>query len=100
MSAADEIRTLLDARIDALRDRDATSANALLDRHVVAFELAGPLQIPSEQATDNSLTQAWLDSFSEGPNVTVEQLSIHLPPGHRLSPSIVRDSRTRGGSTP
>ena len=77
MSTADEIRSLLDARIDALRQRDATSANALLDRQLVAFELAGPLQIPSEQATDNSLTQAWLDSFSEGPNVTIEQLSIH-----------------------
>lgn len=77
MSAADEIRSLLDARIEALRNRDAASANALLDRHIVAFELAGPLQLPPAQATDNGLTQAWLDSFSEGPNITMEQLSIH-----------------------
>ena len=34
-------------------------------------------RIPPEQATDNALTQAWLDTFDEGPRVTMEQLSIH-----------------------
>jgi ketosteroid isomerase-like protein len=77
MSASDEIRALLEARIDALRHRDAALANSFLDGHVVAFELAGPLQLPSPQATDNTLTQAWLDSFSEGPDVKMEQLAIH-----------------------
>src|SRR5580765_3173601 len=42
MSDTDEIRTLVYKRINALNRRDATSANAALDRHVVAFEVAGP----------------------------------------------------------
>lgn len=77
MSDTDEIRTLLNLRIEALRRRDAASANAPLDSRIVAFEVAGPLQIPSRQATDNALTQAWLDSFDEGPKVTMEELSIY-----------------------
>jgi ketosteroid isomerase-like protein len=44
---------------------------------MVAFEVAGPLQTPSTQATDDNLTQAWLDSFEDGPKVTMEELSIH-----------------------
>ena len=44
---------------------------------MVAFEVAGPLQIPSTQATDDTLTQAWLDSFDDGPRVTMEELSVH-----------------------
>jgi ketosteroid isomerase-like protein len=77
MSVSDEIQALLDGRLEALSRRDAASANALLDRDVVAFELAGPLQVPSAQAVDNGLTQAWLDSFSEGPNVSMQELTVH-----------------------
>ncbi len=77
MTDVHEIRTLLNARIDALRRRDATSANEILDPHVVAFEVAGPLQVPPAQATDVALTQKWLDSFADGPNVTMEELVIH-----------------------
>ena len=77
MTDTDEIRALLNMRIDALRRRDAASANTVLDRHLVAFEVAGPLQLPSAQATDVALTQAWLDSFDDGPTVTMEELTIH-----------------------
>jgi ketosteroid isomerase-like protein len=77
MTDTDEIRALLNRRVDALRRRDAASANDSLSRHVVAFEVAGPLQVPSAQATDIALTQAWLDSFDEGPSVTIEELAIH-----------------------
>jgi len=77
MTDMDEIRKLLNSRIDALRRRDAASANEILDRGVVAFEVAGPLQIRAAQATDTALTQAWLDSFDEGPRVTMDELAIH-----------------------
>jgi len=77
MTETDEIRTLLNMRIDALQRRDAATANKALDPNVVAFEVAGPLQIPPAQATDSALTQAWLDTFDQGPTVTMEELSIH-----------------------
>ena len=76
MSDTDEIREVITTRLEALRRRDAAAANAALDRGLVAFEVAGPLQLPSAQAIDDSLTQAWLDSFEEGPTVTPEQLTI------------------------
>jgi len=76
MDDSEEIRALLTSRVEALRRRNAASANAVLDARLIAFEVAGPLQIPPSQATDSALTQAWLDSFDEGPNVTMEELSI------------------------
>lgn len=76
MTDIDEIRDVIHTRLDALRRRDAAAANAVLDPSLVAFEVAGPLQLPSTQATDDPLTQAWLDSFEEGPTVTPEELTI------------------------
>lgn len=77
MSDADEIRDLLNTRIEALKRRDAAAANALLDPAIVAFEVVGPLQLPASQATDCSITQAWLDSFDECPSVMMKQLAIY-----------------------
>jgi len=76
MSHADEIKAIIERRIEALRRRDAAAANAALDKELVAFEVAGPLRLPAEQATDAATTQAWLDSFDEGPIVTMEELTI------------------------
>ena len=76
MSDDDDIRALLATRIEALERKDAASANQVLDRDIVAFEVAGPLQVPPSEVTDDALTQAWLDSFHEGPVVTMEELSI------------------------
>jgi len=73
MSHADEIKAIIERRIEALRRRDAAAANAALDKELVAFEVAGPLRL---QATDAATTQAWLDSFDEGPIVTMEELTI------------------------
>lgn len=77
MSATEQIRELLDKRIEAIRLHDATAANAALDPSIVAYEVAGPLQVPAQQATDSTATQVWLDSFEEGPFVEMDHLSIH-----------------------
>lgn len=77
MSCENEIRELLNGRVAALERRDAHAANLALDRDLVAFEVAGPLQIRAAQATDDALTQTWLDSFGVGPTVTMEELIIH-----------------------
>lgn len=78
MSDADQIRELIERRVEALEGRDAAAANACLDVNIVAFEVAGALQAPPVQSRDDALTQAWLDSFLEGPRVTLEQLAIHV----------------------
>lgn len=77
MSDTDEIRTLIEMRVEALQRRDAEAANACLASHIVAFEVAGPLQLPSAQAIDNAQTQAWLDSFEEGPTISLDELAIY-----------------------
>lgn len=77
MNDTGEIERLLQTRIAALARKDAASANAVLDKNIVAFELAGPLQLPSAKATDDGLAQAWLNSFDTGPEVTIRELSIH-----------------------
>lgn len=77
MDVTDEIERVIEARVAALMRKDAASANAVLDPAIVAFEAAGPLQIPPDRVRDNGLTQAWLDSFDEGPEITIESLTVH-----------------------
>jgi ketosteroid isomerase-like protein len=77
MTDIEEIGRLLSRRIEALQRSDAAAANSTLDSQVVAFELAGPLQVPPAQATDCAATQAWLDSFDAGPTVTMDELTIY-----------------------
>jgi len=77
MNDLEAIRDLINQRVDALNRRDAKAANAALDSAIVAFEVAGPLQLPPDQATNAALTQAWLDSFEQGPAITIHELHIH-----------------------
>jgi ketosteroid isomerase-like protein len=76
MSNTEEIRALLTERVAALGRRDATAANAILDDDLVAFEVSGSLQVSSAQARGVASTQLWLDSFEEGPNISMEELTI------------------------
>jgi len=76
MNETGEIEKLLEARIAALARKDGAAANALPDPNIVAFELAGELQVPSAQARDDAVAQAWLDTFEEGPKITIEELNI------------------------
>ena len=77
MTAEEEIKQLLVKRVEGMLLHDAASANANLDAAIVAFEVAGPLQIPSEQVRDQGSTQLWLDSFEDGPFVTMKELTVH-----------------------
>lgn len=77
MNDTGEIERLLKERIASLANKDAACANAVLDQGIVAFELAGPLQITSAEATDDKIAQAWLDGFKTGPQITIHELSIH-----------------------
>lgn len=90
MNSKQEIAKLLETRIAAIVRKDAASANAVLSSDLVAFEVAGPLQLPPAQAIDNRLTQAWLDTFDQGPRVTIEELSIHADGGVAFCHSLNR----------
>jgi ketosteroid isomerase-like protein len=77
MSEVEAVRSVIDARIRAIGAKDAQAAVAMLDPEIVAFEVAGPPQVPAEQARDVAATQAWLDSFDGAPGVELQDLTIH-----------------------
>ena len=72
------IRALIEARVAALRDKDAASAVATLATDVVAFEAAGPLQVPASAAIDVAGAQAWLDSFDGTVETEIRELVVHV----------------------
>jgi ketosteroid isomerase-like protein len=74
--AEDEIRALLDERIEALRVKDADRAVATLASDIVAFELAPPLALGPDQARDSAALEAWLAAW-DGP-VGIEMRDLHV----------------------
>ena len=60
-----EIRTIIEERIAAMRDKDAERAVACLSDDVVAFELAPPLAMPPGAARDAQGLAAWMSGFEE-----------------------------------
>ena len=92
MNETEAVRATIGGRIEAMKRRDASAAVAMLDPLIVAFEVAGPPQVTSEQARDVTATQAWLNSFLTGPRIEVSELKIFADGGvafchslHRLS---------------
>ena len=77
MNDNEAIRQIIQSRIEAMARKDAAAAVAVLDDGIVAFELAGPLQVSAAAARDVAVTQAWLDSFVEGPHATLLDVAIH-----------------------
>jgi ketosteroid isomerase-like protein len=61
---ADEIRTLLERRRRALRDRDAAGVIALYARDAFAFGLAPPLRITAAQLHDPRQLESWFATWS------------------------------------
>ena len=66
MTDRDEIRALIETRIDAIRRRDAEAAIATLTEDVAAFELPPPLRMPADAVRDVAALKAWFDGF-DGP---------------------------------
>jgi ketosteroid isomerase-like protein len=73
--AETQIRSLIDERIAAIRDRDAKRAIACLASDVVAFELAPPLALGPGAARDVQAFAAWLSGF-EAIEVDVRDMRI------------------------
>ena len=77
MNEGDAIRRLVEDRVRAMEEKDAAAAVAVLDPAVIAFEVAGPLQVTPDQARDIAATQAWLDTFEDGPRVELSEMKIY-----------------------
>jgi len=78
MSDGDEagIRAVIEERAAAMRNKDAARAVATLAPEIVAFELAPPLALEPEQASDEAALAAWLSGW-EGP-VGIEIRDLHI----------------------
>jgi ketosteroid isomerase-like protein len=74
-SAKEQIRTVIEERIAAMRDKDAARAVAALAEDVVAFEMVPPLALPPGAARDAEGLAAWLSGFEEI-DVEVRELRI------------------------
>jgi ketosteroid isomerase-like protein len=70
------IRTLIEERAAAMRDKDAARAAATLADDVVAFELAPPLALGPEAALDEGALASWFAAW-EGP-VEIEISELHI----------------------
>ena len=73
------IRTVIEERAAAIRDKDAARAAATLADDIVAFELAPPLALGPEQARDEAGLAAWLAGW-DGP-VGIEIRDLHIEAG-------------------
>jgi len=73
------IRALIEERAEAMREKDAARAVAVLADDVVAFELAPPLAMGPEAARDEAGLAAWLAGW-EGP-VGIEIRDLHVEAG-------------------
>lgn len=76
MSSEDELRELIDERVAAVHAKDV---DALLRREhpeVVTFDVLPPLNSRGTDAAAEQ-TQAWFDSYSDGPRYDITDLQVH-----------------------
>ena len=73
----------------------------MLAPDLVAFELAGPLQVPAAQASDAAVMQAWLDSWAGPVETEIRDLRIHVSGDVAFCHSLnrLRGTRRGGGVT-
>jgi ketosteroid isomerase-like protein len=71
----EEIRAVISERIEAIQNKDAAAAIALLGEDIVAFEMVPPLALSARAARDADTFAAWLGGFEEI-DVEVQGLAI------------------------
>jgi ketosteroid isomerase-like protein len=95
MSAEAEIRPVLEARIDAMRRKDAAAAVALLAPDIAAFELAPPLALRGPAARDEAGLNAWFEIWEGGVEIELRDLVIETGGDIAFAHSLNRLSGTR-----
>ena len=97
MSDTDAIRALMDARIEAMRRKDAIAATELMAADIVAFEMVPPLALPPGAARDEAQLAAWFGSWDGPIEIEVRDLAIHAGGDIAFSHSLNRLSGRRVG---
>ncbi|HYX47827.1 MAG TPA: nuclear transport factor 2 family protein [Sphingomicrobium sp.] len=77
----EEIRRVINDRIDAIRSKDAASAVACLAPEILAFEMVPPLVSPAGAARDADAFGAWLAGFEE---IDVEPVELAIEADERI----------------
>jgi ketosteroid isomerase-like protein len=72
----DQIRVVLEARLAALRAKDASQFVAAFDRSVVKFDLAPPLRESGHGVLDPAGLRWWLNTWDGEISVEIAELSI------------------------
>jgi ketosteroid isomerase-like protein len=73
-----QIRALLEARLAALRAKDASQFVAAFDATIVKFDLAPPLQEQGSSVLDPAGLQWWLDTWDGQLTVELAQVGISV----------------------
>lgn len=97
MTDEEAIRALIDSRVAALEAGDGSAAVASLAPDVVAFEVAGPLAMPSDQVLDAAATEAWLRGFDGPVHIEIADLAIHVGDDVAFAHSLNRLVASRNG---
>ena len=101
MTELQSIRGLIEARADAMRQKNAEAAVALLANDIVAFEMVPPLALPSAAVNNVQAMTGWFAGW-EGPiEVEIRDLQIHVDGNVAFAHSLNRLAGTRlgGGRT-
>lgn len=95
---ANEIRTLVERRAEAVRARDVDGAMANVARDVLVFEVVDPLQYVGRDAVRNRLEE-WFASYQDGP-FGYEVMNLSITAGDEVAfcncINEVRGTRTDG----
>ncbi|MWV51432.1 SgcJ/EcaC family oxidoreductase (plasmid) [Rathayibacter sp. VKM Ac-2803] len=76
-TAAAELRTLIDERVQAIASRDAQYLADAQDPEILAFNVLPPLRLRgSDQVAEQ--TRAWFDGYADGPGYEVHDLRIDV----------------------
>jgi ketosteroid isomerase-like protein len=98
-SAKEQIRTVIEERIAAMRDKDSARAVAPLAEDVVAFEMVPPLALPPGAARDADGLAAWLGGFEEI-DIEVRDLTIEADGEVGFAHALHHLKGTRTGGRP
>ena len=98
-TAQDEIRAVIEARVSAMRAKDASAAVECLAQDVVAFELAPPLALAPGAARDAEGLAAWLAGF-EALDVEVRDMAIEAEGDVGFAHALHHLTGTRPGGRP
>jgi ketosteroid isomerase-like protein len=97
----DDIRHLIQNRVEAMARKDSAALASSLAPDAVIFEMVPPLRLPAGAAQDVAGLDDWLSSWAKGPTVEMIELQIEAEGDLGLASSLNRliGKRLDGRST-